>query len=82
MSTRRRFPSDGIRITSFSATQPVDQSNRAVVPKLQSFRQLTDGDMVASGKSLDGEKRLMLSRSDSSGMGRRFAKMDELPQRA
>lgn len=40
--------------------QPVHQTDGAVMPELQTFRQLGDGGEFPSGKSLDREQRLML----------------------
>lgn len=42
--------------------QPVDQSDRAVVSKLQSPGQFADRHVIASAKPLDGQERLMLLR--------------------
>lgn len=49
--------------------------------KLQSFRQFAYGNLVASRETPDGQQRLMLLRRDASGLRRRFAEMDEFPQR-
>jgi hypothetical protein len=52
-----------------------------VVAKLQTFRQLAHRDAVASGKTLDGQQRLMLLRGDASLARGRLAKTQELPER-
>lgn len=49
--------------------------------KLQSFRQFADGDLVASRETSDGQQRLMLLRRDAGSQRRRFAEMNEFPQR-
>jgi hypothetical protein len=65
----------------FFRGKPVYQANRAVMPKLQSFRQLSHSDLVARGKTLDGQQRLILLRRDTLGMRRFVAKMDKPPER-
>ena len=49
--------------------------------KLLSLGQFADGDTVAFGKTFDGQQRLMLLGRDVGGLRRRFAEMDESPER-
>ena len=65
----------------FLHDHPVNQPDRAVMTKLQSFGQFTDGDTVAPRKPLDGQQCLMLLWSDAGSLRRRFAEMDESPKR-
>ena len=61
--------------------QPVNQANRAVVPKLQSLRQLAHGDAVAPGEALDGQQCLVLLWRNAGSVRCLFAEMMELPER-
>ena len=65
----------------FIHDQPVNQPDRAMVAKLQSFCQFAHRDPVPSGETLNGEQCLMLLGRDSGSLRRRFTEMDEFPQR-
>jgi hypothetical protein len=65
----------------FLRDQPVYQAHHAVMAKLQSFGQFADGDLVAPGKTLDGQQCLMSLGRDAGGLGRRFTEMEEPPKR-
>lgn len=45
--------------------QTVNQTDRAVVPQLQAFRELTDGHVLALRKPFDGQQCLMLLRRNA-----------------
>ena len=65
----------------FIHDQPVNQPDRTMVAKLQSFRQFTHRDPIPFGETLNGEQCLMLLGRDSGSLRRRFTEMDEFPQR-
>jgi hypothetical protein len=73
---RGRFTND-----QFLRHQPINQSNDAVVAELQSFGQLTHGDLVACRKALDGRQGLMLLCCNTSRLRGFFAKTEEPPER-
>jgi hypothetical protein len=58
----------------------VSQSDRALVPDLQSFRQLADGHSIPGGKSLDGQQSLVLLGRETHGMRLLLAETQELSQ--
>ena len=65
----------------FFRHQPVHQPDGAVVQDLEAFRQFADMDVVAPGKTLDGQQGLMLLRRDAGRLGGLLAETQELPQR-
>ena len=50
-----------------------------MVAKLQPLGQLPNGDTIATGKSFDGQQRLMLLRGDARLLSRCFAEPQKLP---
>ena len=60
--------------------EPIHQSYGAVMAQLQSFRELTDGDAIASGKAFDCQQGLMLLRRQACRVGRLFAESEKPTQ--
>jgi hypothetical protein len=64
----------------FFGGEPICQSHGALVPDLQPFGQLADGNAVAPGEPFDGQQSLMLLWRETNGVRRFFAEAQKLPQ--
>lgn len=60
--------------------QSIDEADGAVVGQLEAFGEFANGDVIALGKSFDGEEGLVLLRGQSGGVGGFFAEAEELTE--
>lgn len=60
--------------------KPVNESDRAVVPDLETLSQFTNRHTFPVRETLDGKQRLMLLRRDSGGCRRLLAETQKLSQ--
>lgn len=70
----------GIAADIFFPGEAVGEADAAVVLDLQAFGEFADGDMVATGKTLDGEEGLVLLGGEAGGVGGILAEAEEFPQ--
>ena len=76
MISRRRLPPDKI-----VGDEAIDETDGAVMAKLETLGKFTDRDMIAAGKAFDGEQCLVVLWCDSGSGGGSFAEVQKPAQR-